>query len=111
MSTGVGAAFTRVATRGACWPGVRARLMVHRDRVLAGRHHQKTTDIRLRLVRQLQHAAGRGCSACAWGRGLCYMRDERGPGARAGLYGQWLGKTTWAMLPAAESKAIVVLRI
>jgi hypothetical protein len=112
MSTGVGAAFTRVATRGGmlAW-GARASWSTATEYSLVDTI--RNDDIRLRLCAQLQHAAGRGLFGLRVGVGgtIVYEGRTRGQGARAGLTGSALGSTTWAMLPAADIEAIVVLRI
>ena len=112
MSTGVGLAFTRVVTRGGmlAW-GARASWSTATEYSLTDT--VKNDDTQLRLYGQIQHAAGRGLFGLRVGVGgtLVYEARTRAQGARAGLCGSDLGGTSWAMLPAADIEAIVVLRV
>jgi hypothetical protein len=112
MSTGVGLAFTRVATRGGmlAW-GARVSWSTATEHSLTDT--VTNDDTRMRLYGQIQHAAGRGLFGLRLGVGgtLVYEARTRAQGARAGLCGGDLGSTSWAMLPAADIEAIVVLRI
>jgi hypothetical protein len=112
MSAGVGAAFTRVATRGGllAW-GARVSWSTATEYSLTDT--VRNDDIRLRLCGQLQRAVGRGLFGLRLGVGgtLVYENLTRAQAARAGLSGSQRETTSWSMLPAADIEAIVVLRI
>jgi hypothetical protein len=112
MSTGVGAAFTRVATRGGllAW-GAHASWSTATEYSLTDTI--RNDDIRLRLCGQIQRAVGRGLFGLRLGVGgtLVYEDRTRAQAARAGLTGSQADNTSWAMLPAADLEGIVVLRI
>jgi hypothetical protein len=112
MSTGVGAAFTRVATRGGllAW-GAYASWSTATEYSLT--EAVRNDDIRLRLCGQIQHAVGRGLFGLRLGVGgtLVYENSTRDQAARAGLSGSQAETTAWAMLPAVDIEGIVVLRI
>jgi hypothetical protein len=112
MSTGVGAAFTRVATRGGllAW-GAYASWSTATEYSLT--EAVRNDDIRLRLCGQIQHAVGRGLFGLRLGVGgtLVYEDSTRDQAARAGLSGSQAQTTTWAMLPAADLEGVVLLRI
>jgi hypothetical protein len=112
MSAGVGAAFTRVATRGGllAW-GARASWSTATEYSLTDT--VRNDDIRLRLCGQLQRAVGRGLFGLRVGVGgtLVYESLTRAQAARAGLAGSQRESTSWSMLPAADVEGIVVLRI
>jgi len=112
MSAGVGAAFTRVATRGGllAW-GARASWSTATEYSLTDT--VRNDDIRLRLCGQLQRAVGRGLFGLRVGVGgtLVYEDRTRDQAARAGLTGSQRESSSWSMLPAADIEGIVVLRI
>jgi hypothetical protein len=112
MSAGVGAAFTRVATRGGllAW-GAYASWSTATEYSLTDTI--RNDDIRLRLCGQIQHAVGRGLFGLRVGVGgtLVYENSTRDQAARAGLSGGQAESTSWAMLPAADIEGVVVLRI
>ncbi len=70
-------------------------------------------DFRMRGRVALQHAAGRGTFALRLGLGTTLVRESvtRDQGARAGLSGDALQSTAWALLPAADLQGCVVVRI
>jgi hypothetical protein len=112
MSTGVGAAFTRVATRGGmlAW-GARVSWSTATEySPCTPTYVVRNDEIRLRLYGQLQRAVGRGLFGLRVGLGgtLVYEAESLAQGARVGLAGE---STSWAMLPAADIEAIVVLRV
>jgi hypothetical protein len=112
MSTGVGAAFTRVATRGGmlAWGASASWSTATEYSPCSPTYVVSNDDIRLRLLGQLQHAVGRGLFGLRVGAGgtLVYEARTLAQGARLGYSG---ASTSWAMLPAADIEGIVVLRI
>jgi hypothetical protein len=108
MATGVDAAFVRGARFG--W-GVRASWATATEYTLT--RTVRNDDVRLRLTGVLQHAAGRGTFGLRLGLGgtLVHESRTRSQGSRAGLTGEDLETTAWAMLPAADLEVTVALRI
>ena len=109
MSAGIGAAFTRVATRGGllAW-GVRASWSTATEYTQTDA--VRNDDLRLRMCGQIQHAVGRGLFGLRLGAGgtLVYEGRTRAQAARAGLP---QSESAWSMLPAADIEGIVVLRV
>jgi hypothetical protein len=114
MSTGVGVAFTRVATRGGllAW-GARASWSTATEYSPCSPTEVRNDDIRLRLYGQVQRAVGRGLFGLRVGVGatLVYEGLTLVQGARAGLPASQQESTSWATLPAADIEGIVVLRV
>ena len=112
MSTGVGAAFTHVATRGGllAW-GAHASWSTATEYSLTDT--VRNDDIRLRLCGQLQRAVGRGLFGLRVGLGgtLVYEDQTLVQGKRAGLPDSQREISSWSMLPAADIEGIVVLRV
>jgi hypothetical protein len=73
----------------------------------------RNDDIRLRLFGVAQRAVGRGTVALRLGLGgtLVYENRTRAQGNRAGLTGEALSASTWAMLPGADLELHVTLRV
>jgi len=96
MSTGVGAAFTRVATRGGMLAWARAHLMVHRDPSTRWSTTSETTTS-VCACAATPARRGAGLFGLRVGSGeLLYMRDERaarapGPDSRAVRWKHHLG--------------------
>jgi hypothetical protein len=70
-------------------------------------------ELRLRALGVWQHEAGRGMIALRLGLGATAVRETRtrDQGSRAGLTGDALETTTWALLPAADLELAVTLRV
>ena len=114
MSAGVGATFTRIATRGGslAW-GAHASWSTATEYSPAPTYAVTNQEIRLRLCGQVQHAVGRGLFGLRVGLGgtLVYEDKTLVQGARAGLTGSQREISSWSMLPAADIEGIVVLRV
>ncbi len=108
LSLGVGAGITRPGPL--AW-GVRMSWSTATEDTLdwSVRHD----DLRLRATGALEHVAGRGTLMLRLGAGgnLVHETRTRDDGARAGLTGSDLETSAWAMLPAADLEAGVVLRL
>lgn len=70
-------------------------------------------DLRLRITGTAQHTAGRGSLGLRAGAGGTLVHESRlrNQGARAGLEGDALRTSAWAMLPAAELEAVAALHV
>lgn len=71
------------------------------------------SDLRIRATAALQRAVGRGTFALRLGVGgtLVHESRDRNQGERAGLMGEDLATSTYAMLPAADLELVVGLHI
>jgi hypothetical protein len=71
------------------------------------------SDLRLRVTGSAQHDAGRGTIAIRAGLGgtLVHETRLRNQGMRAGLTGDELETSTFAMLPAADLEAVVAVKV
>lgn len=108
LSTGVGAG---VATGGVLAFGARASWSSATEYSLTTT--VRDDDFRLRAHATLQRDAGRGTFALRLGLGATLVRESvtRDQGERAGLEGDALQSIQWALLPAADLEAAVVLRV
>lgn len=108
LSTGVGAGFVQ-----GCWLawGVRASWSTATEHTLAW--EVGDDDFRGRVFGALQHTAGPGTLGLRLGVGgtLVHEVRTRTQGARAGLTGNELRTSTWAMLPAADLEGVVLLHV
>jgi hypothetical protein len=70
-------------------------------------------DLRLRVLGAWQHASGRGTIALRLGLGATAVHETRtrDQGSRAGLTGDALETTAWALLPAADLELALVVRV
>jgi hypothetical protein len=71
------------------------------------------SDLRLRVTGSAQHDVGRGSIGLRLGAGgtLVHETRLRNQGMRAGLTGDELETSTWAMLPAADLEAVVAVKV
>ncbi|GEM_PF-1268957 len=71
------------------------------------------SDLRLRVTGSAQHDAGRGSVALRVGLGGTLVHESRlrNQGMRAGLTGDELETSTFAMLPAADLEAVVAVHV
>ena len=71
------------------------------------------SDLRLRLTGSAQHDAGRGSLGVRLGVGgtLVHESRVRNQGERAGVMGDALGDSTFALVPAADLEAVVGLHV
>jgi hypothetical protein len=71
------------------------------------------SDLRLRITGSAQHDAGRGSLALRAGVGGTLVHESRlrNQGMRAGLTGDELESSTFAMLPAADLEAVVAVHV
>lgn len=69
------------------------------------------SDLQLRLLAGVEHVAGRGTFGLRFGGGGTLVHESRlrVQGARAGLTGEDLQTSAWAMVPAADLHAVVAL--
>lgn len=108
MSTGVGLGVTH-----GCWLawGVRASWSTATEHTLAW--EVTNEDFRGRVFGAMQHDAGRGTLALRLGVGgtLVHETRTRTQGDRAGLSGNELATSAWALLPAADLEGVVTLRV
>ncbi|MEO8706208.1 MAG: hypothetical protein ABI867_39625 [Kofleriaceae bacterium] len=70
-------------------------------------------DLRMRVTGSLQHDAGRGAFGLRLGLGgtLVHESRSRNQGERAGLTGDELSTSVFAMVPAADLDAVVTLHV
>jgi len=70
-------------------------------------------DLRARITGSVRHIAGRGTVGLRFGAGATLVNEvrRRHQGARAGLTGDMLETSAWAMLPGATAEAVIALRI
>ena len=73
----------------------------------------RQSDMKLRLVGALQHAAGRGTFGLRLGVGgtLVHETRTRDQGERAGLTGDDLRTSVWQLLPGGDLELAVALRV
>jgi hypothetical protein len=71
------------------------------------------SDLRLRVTGSAQHDAGRGSIGIRLAAGGTAVHETRlrNQGMRAGLTGDELEQTAWAMLPAADLEAVVAVKV
>jgi hypothetical protein len=108
LSTGVGVGFAHGGTF--AW-GVRASWSTATEYTLAW--EVADDDFRGRVFGAVQHVAGLGTLALRLGVGTTLVHETRTrtQGARAGLSGNELRTSTWALLPAADLEAVILLHV
>ena len=109
LSRGVGAG----VTFGDCplrW-GARAAWVTATESTLAW--SVTHSDLRLRVTGSAEHTAGRGSLGLRLGAGGTLVHESRlrNQGMRAGLMGDALETSTFAMVPAADLEAVVTLHV
>ncbi len=71
------------------------------------------SDLRLRVTGSAQHTAGRGTLAVRVGLGGTLVHESRlrNQGMRAGLTGEDLETSAFALLPAADLEAVIAVKV